>query len=302
MKKTLLLLFLIMLTVPFTFKVGRALFSDKVSLILGISTADFEIFGPLTLIENKPLTADGLEPGDETVWGMLKVGNPLENDANFYMYVEKTDGKICGDLDITLEVSDDGENDWTQVYDGKLEKLKNQNKKVALVPDEDFSKDFVFVRQKVELTESIKKNEQGKDCTWREVFRIQGSDKKDYEDHKLLGNYLKAGFWIIPYVEVKDPDGGEEFRSGKEEKIRWKVKSSTKDKKDEMKIDIDLYDQSGTNFVMNIASDLPNDGTYKWLVPSDLTGDDYRVRVFAEDGNGLTNEDFSDGEFSIVED
>jgi hypothetical protein len=63
-------------------------------------------------------------------------------------------------------------------------------------------------------------------------------------------------------------------------------------------IRIDLYNLSGSNFVRTIAANVPNTGSYTGVVGEDY-GFDYRIRI--RDLNDSTVEDWSDGDFELVQ-
>ena len=51
---------------------------------------------------------------------------------------------------------------------------------------------------------------------------------------------------------------------------------------------IDLMQVGNPTPVLNIASGVPNSGTYSWTVPGSLTpGSNYLIRVTREDGSGV---------------
>lgn len=285
-----------------TSSVAYALLTDSASLSFDLSTADFEVRGPLTILENKPINVDDFEPGEWSEYGRLRISNDLPAPANFYMYVTETDGNICHSVNILLEVSDNGTSDWVEVYEGEIEDIRGNNDRVALTLNEDFSRNSVYLRQKVQFREDARKNDAGKECLWDEVFRIESFEEEHESEHVLSRHNLGATYWMPPIAEIKDPNKNKEYEAGEEIKIKWKAKSQTKDKNDEMRIDLYLYDESGANEVMVIAEDLENDKEYKWTPPSDLLGDDFRIKLVVTDENGLTSEDMSDEDFSLVED
>ena len=301
MQKNIYLTLIILLVLMLTANTALSVLADSSSLInLAISTADFEIQGPLTILENKPINVENFVPGQWSDYGRLRIVNNTEHPVNFYTYVSNTDGNVCPELNIRLEVSDNGEEGWELVYEGELEEIRGNNDRIPLTINEDFSKDSIFLRQRVQLDESADKNDQGKECLWNEVFRLE-NDAEDIKDEYILSRHTMSVFyWIPPKTEVKEPSKNKEYEVGEEIKIKWKVKSATHDQDDEMKIDIELFEDSGATFLMDIANDLENKGQYKWLPPVDLLGDDFRIKILAEDGKGLTSENISEEDFSIV--
>ena len=301
MQKNIYLTLIILLVLMLTANTALSVLADSAVLTnLTLSTADFEIQGPLTILENKPINVENFVPGQWSDYGRLRIVNNTEHPVNFYTYVSNTDGNVCPELNIMLEISDNGEEGWELVYEGELEEIRGNNDRIPLTINEDFSKDSIFLRQRVQLDESADKNDQGKECLWNEVFRLE-NDAEDIKDEYILSRHTMSVFyWIPPKTEVKEPSKNKEYEVGEEIKIKWKVKSATHDQDDEMKIDIELFEDSGATFLMDIANDLENKGQYKWLPPVDLLGDDFRIKILAEDGKGLTSENISEEDFSIV--
>ena len=300
MRKVFYLIVIFVLFIEVSARVARSLFLDSAVLSFDLSTADFVIEGPLTLIENKPLTAESFVPGQWSEYGKLKLTNPNSESVNFYMFVTETDGKACADVNIMLEVSDNGDDDWATVYEGEIEDIRGSNDKVPLTINEDMSKRTIYLRQKVQLKEDADKNTAGNVCLWDEVFRLENDDEDIKDDFVLSRNDMTVFYWIPPKTEVKEPDKHKEYEAGNEIKINWKVKSHTHDQEDSIKIGIYLYNENGGNLLMTIGENLENKGPYKWTPPTDLLGNDFKIKITAEDTHGLTNEDFSDESFSIT--
>ncbi len=282
-------------------KSAQALFNDSAKLVLGLSTAIYEIQGFLLLIENKPIDSSDMIPGQWSEYGKLKVTNDIVPSSDFYMYISHTDGNICPDLIISLEVAEDEQSEWVEVYTGDLEEIRGNNDSILLRMG-DSGTESIFVRQRVQFKESANKNKAGKQCLWNEVFRLQGFPKEIYKEQVLTRNVMGAGYWIPPSVEIKEPKANKSYELSSVMSIKWKVKSHTHDKSESIKIKLDLYDFSGKTLVLNIAQDLSNSGSYKWLLPSDLSEGAYRIKIEAVDGESLSNAAFSDTFTIMLED
>lgn len=293
MKNKILTLVLIVIVSALSIKSAQSLLQDSAKLVLGLSTASYEIRDFLLLIENKPINSTDMIPGQWSDYGKLKVTNSLASEADFYMYVSHTDGNICPDVVINLEVAESAEGAWTEVYTGDLEEIRGNNDRVLLNIG-DISSDNIFVRQRIQFKDSANKNKAGKQCLWNEVFRLQGATKETYREHSLTRNIMEAGYWIPPTVEIKEPKGNKSYELGAVLNIKWKVKSHTHDKNENIKVMLDLYDSTGENLVLPIAQDLNNSNSYKWTLPSDLPYGEYRIKIEAVDGASLSNAAFSE--------
>lgn len=274
-------------------KSAQALLQDSAKLVLGLSTASFEIQDFLLLIENKPIISSDMLPGEWSEYGKLKVTNDLEPNSDYYMYVSHTDGNICSEIIISLEVAENEQSDWIEVYRGDIEEIRGNNDRVLLNVDE-LDTNSILVRQRIQFKESANKNKAGKQCLWNEVFRLQGSTKETYKEHVLTRNIMSAGYWIPPSVEIKEPKSNKSYELGSLINIKWKSKSHTHDKNEDIEIKLDLYEASGENIVQTIAHDLDNTGSYKWALPNDLPEGDYKIKIEAVDGESLSNAAFSD--------
>jgi hypothetical protein len=91
-------------------------------------------------------------------------------------------------------------------------------------------------------------------------------------------------------VSVTSPNGGEAWTAGKTYAITWE---GTGDLAENM---ILHYTADGIKWKL-IHPEVPNTGTYEWVVPHDLT-DKARIRV-ASTGQGIW--DASDGDFTITD-
>lgn len=283
-----------------------SLLRDTAGLTLGLSTANFDPSGFLRILDNKPIVVEDVIPEDESDWGYVELLQNIYSPSKFYMYITETDGNVCSSVNIVIQSSDNENGPWETLYDGELEKIRGNNDRVELYSSDIESEstssaqqDSIYIRQKVMFSADADKNDAGKECLWDEIFRSEFS-KKEYVESTITRNILTATFWIIPEVEVKKPKNKESFVAEQNEQIKWKVKTHDKHEKEEVLIDIDLYDQSGANFVQNIATGVSNTGKLDWVPESSLIGDGYKIKITATDPYGLTNFDFSDEDFSII--
>ena len=95
-----------------------------------------------------------------------------------------------------------------------------------------------------------------------------------------------------PAIAVVAPDGGEKWKAGSNKNIKW-VFSYPSPASD---VKITLLD-NGTEDSVIVAS-TPNDGKFKWSIPSNLLGTDYTIRI--EDAADGDPSDVSDQEFEIT--
>lgn len=99
-------------------------------------------------------------------------------------------------------------------------------------------------------------------------------------------------------IVVLEPNGAERANKawvvGVPYTIRW---SSTTNSVTATNIIIELYNQSGSNFVSRLASGITNSGSYATIINNDAR-DDYRIRI--RDGSDATIEDWSDQDFELI--
>jgi hypothetical protein len=92
-----------------------------------------------------------------------------------------------------------------------------------------------------------------------------------------------------PVITVTSPNGGEQWKIGSLYNITWSSTGITGD------IVIDLY--RGTSFDLNIGSVSVETGSFAWNIPANFTiGNDYKIFLHKD-----STEDYSDGEFSLVD-
>jgi hypothetical protein len=98
-------------------------------------------------------------------------------------------------------------------------------------------------------------------------------------------------FSIIPgmAITVTSPNGGEQWKTGSTYNIAWTSEGITGD------VIIDLY--RGDSFDLNISTVPMEQGSFTWNIHGNLAiGDDYKILLHKD-----TTEDYSDGNFSIVD-
>jgi hypothetical protein len=100
---------------------------------------------------------------------------------------------------------------------------------------------------------------------------------------------------IAPVVEVIQPDGGEELIGEETYEIMWTAEDLNLAPNP---ITIEYSTDGGVTWNL-IASNLPNTGSYEWVVPG-VVSDNVFVRVSAADLAGNVGSDTSDAPFSIT--
>ena len=134
------------------------------------------------------------------------------------------------------------------------------------------------------------------------TLSFTGDNSNGYGDH-VCDIYFDNIEYIIgepdtipPEVTVDVPNGGEVWLIGEEQEILW-----TADDNVGVVIDSVFYStDNGTTWEF-IAAHSGNPQTHTWTVP-DTPSDECLVKVVVYDGSGLSDEDVSDGVFSIVTD
>lgn len=114
-------------------------------------------------------------------------------------------------------------------------------------------------------------------------------------DDPTVNDFSDSAFSIetatIGTLTLTAPDGGEQWQIGKTHEITW-----TADYFVGM-VSLKLY-KDGL-FIKNIAQTTINNGSYSWIIPSDVdAANDYFVRIASFSNNDLI--DISDGFFSVV--
>ncbi|MGA2498772.1 MAG: right-handed parallel beta-helix repeat-containing protein, partial [Tepidisphaeraceae bacterium] len=85
------------------------------------------------------------------------------------------------------------------------------------------------------------------------------------------GNTAQASESTIPYVLVLSPNGGETIIEGETFTVTWRSEVTTGT------ASIDLM--NGNSLVQNIATGVPNSGSYAWSVPASIAPGNYTIRV-----------------------
>lgn len=96
--------------------------------------------------------------------------------------------------------------------------------------------------------------------------------------------------YLIPWITIESPNGGEEWWVLTEHSITW---ASNRD----ANVRIELYD--GPDLSQVLASDNINTGEFLWTIPENLTpSSEYTIRVFMPSDPSV--EDASDGPFQVL--
>lgn len=93
-----------------------------------------------------------------------------------------------------------------------------------------------------------------------------------------------------PSIRVTSPNGGNSFTTGSSYNINWTDNISEN-------VRIDLY--RGSTFDRTITTSTFSDGSYSWLVPTNLSSrSDYRLKISSTQNSNIA--DWSDSSFSII--
>ena len=113
----------------------------------------------------------------------------------------------------------------------------------------------------------------------------QGSD---------VSGYFSISDQTVPIVSLISPNGGETWIAESQHNITW----SAEDNVEVTSIDLFYSADAGKSWLI-IANDEPNDGTYLWTIPYNLSSN-CQVKVIAFDSSDHMNSDVSNGIFSIT--
>ena len=108
-----------------------------------------------------------------------------------------------------------------------------------------------------------------------------------------VGNWATGSFRTsAPFVQVTAPNGGEAWRRGLPYFVQWNCDLAEN-------VYIDLY--KGGTFLMNVATNIPSTGAYKWSIPYSLLvpGNNYSIKITSVTNNALFGA--SSQPFSIVD-
>lgn len=76
------------------------------------------------------------------------------------------------------------------------------------------------------------------------------------------------------------PNGGDVWERGQTYTIRWATRLDSPS--DTHEVSLNLRKGTHTEPVLNIATNIPNQGSFEWTVPTDLEiGNDYRIAIYA---------------------
>ncbi|HPN36793.1 MAG TPA: hypothetical protein PL041_00230 [Melioribacteraceae bacterium] len=115
-------------------------------------------------------------------------------------------------------------------------------------------------------------------------IKISKSDENGINDES------NAAFTVYyPYVNLNTPNGGELWRVGRQETIKWKAGYTNN-------INIEYSTNSGTDWLSIANNIVPTDTTYAWTIP-DTESDNCRIRIY--DNTAPIIGDTSDNNFSI---
>ena len=310
MKKIISGILILLLTLTVLTTSAFSLFSDSVTLSFGLTVLTSELDIDVKKLINKAFNLDEVEPEDDLDPGSFEVFNKSIEPAKIFLYFDKLDGDVCEKLDFKIEVSESSNDLFTNIFEGLMEELKGKKHKLLLssILADDIlgANSSIFVKMFPSISDEVDKNEQGDDCKWDDIIVAESQAlKKDEpmftDNEKIEDNKVTLGYWILPFVEVKSPNGGESYEVGEKVNVKWKVKTTHHDKDDQVKIDSLLY--GSDELLLTIVSTEENDSFYHWIVPEELAGrNDLKIKIVAVDGNSLTAEDISDGTFEVLGD
>ena len=116
----------------------------------------------------------------------------------------------------------------------------------------------------------------------------------DYSD-----NYFTiAAASTTPSITVTSPNGGETWRAGETHKIKWSSSNFGS-----LKVNINLlqYDDDGQHIISNIATSIPNTGSYNWTILESIASTKSNLKIFiGSDDANPSAQDVSDNYFTIA--
>lgn len=122
--------------------------------------------------------------------------------------------------------------------------------------------------------------------------RAVARDASGNAGERIAGPYnLKSG--TVPTVTILSPNGGEVLDMGSSYQIRWTITSSSP-----LNFATLSFYRNGTTDTLTNVVNLTN-GVYVWTVPNNLATTTGKIRIIAEDVNGNTADDYSDGFFTV---
>lgn len=130
-------------------------------------------------------------------------------------------------------------------------------------------------------------------------WNVRTNDSYEWSDWSNSGVpwFYATAAYQAPHVLLKQPDGGEIWRNGTIQTVRWNVTDANPLPGNP----ISLYysTNNGLNWTV-IGNSCPNNGTYKWKVPDDVNSTQCRVEVECTDAALLKTNDTSNGTFTIT--
>ena len=122
--------------------------------------------------------------------------------------------------------------------------------------------------------------------------------------YDVLGNRGEEesqGFFSLvdktpPQAKVLMPNGGERWRVGERDTIRFKAEDNI----GVDSLDIFLSYDGGRSYQDTIAFHITDDSLFAWQITDSLTSDSCQIKVVAYDGGGNVGVDESDSLFSIL--
>jgi len=124
-----------------------------------------------------------------------------------------------------------------------------------------------------------------------EIFDDSNSGAIDTSD-----NYFTiSAATTQPAITVTSPNGGENWKVGETHNITW-----TSSNFGSMGVSINLLKPgaTGAEYLRNIASNLPNTGTYQWTIPSIVSSGTYNLMLVSS--GGVAVQDYSNNYFNIA--
>ncbi len=119
---------------------------------------------------------------------------------------------------------------------------------------------------------------------------IRISDMKEEGVFDQSDNSFEISNQITETIAVISPNGGEEWRAGTVQNIKWQANAL-------QAVNLDYSTNGGTTWEL-LAKDVPNTGAYEWSLDQSLNSTRAKVRISdATDGDPV---DVSDGAFTIA--
>lgn len=122
--------------------------------------------------------------------------------------------------------------------------------------------------------------------------RAVARDASGNAGERIAGPYtLRDG--TIPTVTILSPNGGEVLDMGSSYQIRWTITASNP-----LNFATLYFYRNGTTDTVTNVVNLTN-GVYAWTVPNNFSTTTGKIRIVAEDVNGNSADDYSDGFFTV---